>query len=79
MTLVVDTSVAVKWFVKEDGRERALRVVDATDRHAPDLIVAEVGNVTWNKTILGEITGAQARFICTSLRRYLRFYTEAKP
>ena len=70
MTVVVDTSVAVKWFVKEAGHERALRVLDATDRHAPDLIVAEVGNVTWKKTILGEITGAQARFICTSLRRY---------
>jgi predicted nucleic acid-binding protein len=70
MTVVVDASVAVKWFVKEPGRKQAIRVLDATDRHAPDLIVAEVGNVTWKKTILGEITGAQAQFICTSLRRY---------
>jgi predicted nucleic acid-binding protein len=70
MTVVVDASVAVKWFINENGRERALRVLDTTDRHAPDLIVAEVGNVTWKKTILGEITQAQARFICASLRRY---------
>jgi predicted nucleic acid-binding protein len=70
MTVVVDTSVAVKWFMKETGREQALRVLGARERHAPDLIVAEVGNVAWKKAILGEITGAQARFICASLTRY---------
>jgi predicted nucleic acid-binding protein len=70
MTVVVDSSVAVKWFIRETGRERALRVLDATDRHAPDLIVAEVGNVAWKKTISGELTGPQARFICAALRRY---------
>jgi predicted nucleic acid-binding protein len=70
MTVVVDTSVAVKWFIKETGREQALRVLGARERHAPDLIVPEVGNVAWRKAILGEITGTQARFICASLRRY---------
>src|SRR5918993_2876439 len=70
MRVAVDTSVAVKWFVKETGRERALRVLDAPERHAPDLIVTEVGNVAWKKAILGEVTGSQARFICASLRRY---------
>jgi predicted nucleic acid-binding protein len=70
MTVVVDASVAVKWFVRETGREQALRIVDAPERHAPDLIVAEVGNVAWKKAIRGEVTGAQARFICTSVRRY---------
>lgn len=70
MTIVVDTSVAVKWFIRETGRERALRVLDAPERHAPDLIVAEVGNVAWKKAIRGEVTGAQARFIGASVRRY---------
>jgi predicted nucleic acid-binding protein len=70
MTVVVDASVAVKWFIHENSREPALRVLDVTDRHAPDLIVAEVGNVTRKKTILGEIAAAQARFICASFRRY---------
>jgi predicted nucleic acid-binding protein len=70
MTVVVDTSVAVKWFVRETGRERALSVLDAPERHAPDLIVAEVGNVAWRKAILGEVTGEQARFICAAVRRY---------
>jgi predicted nucleic acid-binding protein len=70
MTIVVDTSVAAKWFVEEAGREQALAVLDAPDRHAPDLIVAEVGDVAWKKAIRGEVTGEQARFICASLRRY---------
>ena len=70
MTVVVDTSVAVKWFVRETGRERALKVLDARERHAPDLIVAEIGSVAWKKAIRREVTGAQARFICASVRRY---------
>jgi predicted nucleic acid-binding protein len=70
MTVVVDASVAVKWFVKEAARERALEILDESERHAPDLIIAEVGNVAWKKAIRGEVTSEQARFICTSLRRY---------
>jgi predicted nucleic acid-binding protein len=70
MTVVVDTSVAVKWFINESGREQALRVLDAPERHAPDLIGAEAGNVVWKKATLGEVTAEQARFICASLRRY---------
>jgi predicted nucleic acid-binding protein len=70
MTAVVDASVAGKWFVREAGRKQALEVLDTPERHAPDLIVAEIGNVAWKKAIRGEITGEQARFICTSVRRY---------
>lgn len=70
MTIVVDTSVAAKWFVEEAGREQALEVLDAPDRHAPDLIVAEVANVAWKKAVRGEVTREQARFICASVRRY---------
>lgn len=70
MTVVVDASVAVKWFVLEPDRAQALRVLEAPERHAPDMIVAEVGNVAWRKSIRGEVTGEQARFICASVRRY---------
>jgi predicted nucleic acid-binding protein len=45
-------------------------VLGAPERQAPDLIVVEVGNVAWKKASRGEITNAQARFICESLRRY---------
>jgi predicted nucleic acid-binding protein len=70
MTVVVDASVAAKWFVKEVAREQALEVLDEPERHAPDLIIAEVGNIAWKKAMRGEVTGEQARFVCTSLRRY---------
>jgi predicted nucleic acid-binding protein len=70
MTVVVDASVAIKWFVRETGRQQAIRLLDGPQRHAPDLIIAEVGNVAWKKAIRGEVTGEQARFICASVPRY---------
>jgi predicted nucleic acid-binding protein len=71
MTVVVDASVALKWFVGETGRVEAMRLLDAPERHAPDLIVAEVGNVAWKKAIRGEVTEEQARFICASITHYI--------
>jgi predicted nucleic acid-binding protein len=70
MTVVVDASVALKWFVRETGREQAVRLLEAPERHAPDLIVAEVGNAAWKKAMRREVTGEQARFICAAVRRY---------
>jgi predicted nucleic acid-binding protein len=70
MTLVVDASIAVKWFVEEDGREQALRVLDLDEREAPDLIVAEVANVIWKKALRGEVTASQAYSICAAVPRY---------
>lgn len=47
--LVVDASVAVKWYAEEDETEKALRVRDSqfngsSNLYAPDLIVYEVAN-----------------------------------
>jgi predicted nucleic acid-binding protein len=70
MTLVVDASVAIKWFVEEDGRQQALHVLDLEERHAPDLIIAEVANEIWRKTVRGEVTDRQATAICAALPRY---------
>jgi predicted nucleic acid-binding protein len=70
MTLVVDASVATKWFVEEADREQALRVLDVADRQAPDLIIAEVANVVWKKAVRGQVADAQARVICGALPRY---------
>ena len=35
MTVVVDASVATKWFIEESGRERALEVLDEGEGHPP--------------------------------------------
>ena len=48
MTLVVDASVALKWFVDEDGSDRAVALLDGDEPLiAPDLVVAEVCNAAW--------------------------------
>jgi len=47
--LVVDASVALKWFVREDDADAALRVLDERHRlHAPDFLLLEVDSVLCN-------------------------------
>jgi predicted nucleic acid-binding protein len=72
MILVVDASVAVKWFVREESREDALRLLDrGEDLCAPDLIVTEVAGIAWKKCIRGEIERDQAGFIAAAISRYV--------
>ena len=61
MTLVVDASVACKWFVAESGSAAAEALL-AGDQMllAPDLIVPEVCNAAWSKLRRGEIAPEQA-------------------
>lgn len=59
MTRVVDTSVAVKWFVAEDGQQAAEKLI-GQPLVAPELLLAEVCNVAWKKQRKGEIDPAQA-------------------
>jgi predicted nucleic acid-binding protein len=59
--LVVDASVAVKWFIVEPGRPEAKRLLDAGDSLiAPELIVAEVVNVVWKRLMADAIEHSQA-------------------
>ena len=55
--VVVDASVAVKWLVKEEDVENALRLLQgAEDIRAPQIIFGEVANALWKKIRRGEIT-----------------------
>ncbi len=48
MIRVVDASVALKWFVEEDGSRQAAALLTGGDSLiAPDLIVPEVCNACW--------------------------------
>ncbi len=68
MSLIVDASVAVKWFVAEDLRAEARELIRSTEEfEAPDFILAEVSNVLWRKILKGEIENAQAREISQQL------------
>lgn len=61
MTVVVDASVALKWVVPEAGSEAA-QALRAGDAHliAPTLVMAEIGNVLWKKTMRKEISRGEA-------------------
>jgi predicted nucleic acid-binding protein len=72
VTYVVDASVAIKWFVRENLHAEATRVLDhAAHLEAPDLIVPEVVNIAWKKAIRGEIEQPQAQVIATAIRQYV--------
>src|SRR5689334_17254556 len=52
--LVVDSSVAIKWFLNEPLADQALEILAAVERRdvetiVPDILHAEVANVFWKK------------------------------
>ncbi len=58
MTLVVDASVALKWFVAEEGTAQARAVLSGQEALiAPDLLIAEVCNGAWRLARLGVLGG----------------------
>ena len=68
MNLVVDASVAVKWFVPEDSSEAAGRLL--TGGHtlsAPDLVLVEAAVTFWKKVGLGEMDQGDADDALTAL------------
>lgn len=66
--LVVDASVAVKWFLPEPHDQAALRLWNEPHEiHAPDLLYPEVGNALWKRVQRGEMAGEQAATTLTAL------------
>jgi predicted nucleic acid-binding protein len=54
MMLVVDASVALKWFIEEEGSAQAAALLATPELLvAPDLIVAEVCNAAWKAVRTG--------------------------
>ncbi len=53
--LVVDASVAIKWLVREEGSDDALRLLDAK-LVAPDLLYAEAANILWKMVRRGQVS-----------------------
>jgi len=68
MSLVVDASVVIKWFVDEPLHENARQILTSREElHAPDLLISEIGNIAWKKIMRGEIEGTHAQSIVSSL------------
>jgi len=60
-SLVVDASVAAKWFLPEPDAPAALRLLDGRYHlAAPDLIRSEVGNVAWKLHTRGVLDAGEA-------------------
>lgn len=59
-SLVVDASVAVKWFVHEEWRDQAMLLLGGPDLRAPGLMRTECANILWKKARRGEIPRVRA-------------------
>ena len=70
--VVVDASVAICWFVREAGTEKANRLVaGGSDLVAPSLMLAELANTLLKKTRRGEIRADIAQAGLSEIRRFV--------
>lgn len=68
MTLVIDASVALKWFVDEDGSGQAAGILATSDLLiAPDLIIPEVCNAAWKAVRSGMMCPEQQEHAASRL------------
>lgn len=58
--ILVDASVALKWFLSEPGAEEAKQLSLDHDLYAPDLLASEVSNGLWKAVRRGALDPAHA-------------------
>lgn len=62
--IVVDASVALKWFVVEDGSAEALTLLSGADPLiAPELVIGEMCNAAWRLWRIGRMTREQVGIV----------------
>ena len=61
-TFVVDSSVAIKWVVEEEGTPNAVALLSGARLVAPELLVAECANIIWKKVRRGEFSTEEAGY-----------------
>jgi predicted nucleic acid-binding protein len=72
-TVVVDSSVAIKWFVVEPYSVEAHAILEEYQAGtltllAPDLLYAEVGNIVWKKHRFQNLAAADAEEVLAAFR-----------
>jgi predicted nucleic acid-binding protein len=67
LKLVVDSSVAIKWFANESDSGEADLLRQAFELVAPDLLVSECTNAFWKKSRRGEMTAEDVLMSCQGL------------
>jgi len=79
-TFIIDTSVAIKWYLPEIYQSEAQRFLDPVfDRHAPDLLHAELGSVLLKKLRRREIKVDECRLYLGRLSTVPLISHEALP
>ena len=69
--LIVDASVAAKWFFPEPHAPAARRLLRGRRTLlAPDLIWAEIGNILWKRCRQAELTREAAQDILREFKRF---------
>ncbi len=69
MIVVVDASVAIKWYTPEVRHAKAKALLGRAESIlAPELIVSEVTNVAWAKARRGEVSERVAGLIAARIR-----------
>jgi len=72
--LVVDSGIAVKWFIQEEDSDIAQLILDEYKSEnlsflAPDLIYAEFGNIIWKKQIFQNLDANDAGFAIQEFKK----------
>jgi predicted nucleic acid-binding protein len=79
-TFIIDTSVAIKWYLPEIYQSEAQRFLNPVfDRHAPDLLHAELGSVLLKKVRRREIKVDECRWYLGRLSAVPLISHEALP
>jgi predicted nucleic acid-binding protein len=77
MSIVVDASIAVPWFLPVAGTEDAKRVLRSGESLiAPELIVAEIANAAWKAAVF---QGVSSDLVKDIVRESSRFFAELVP
>jgi predicted nucleic acid-binding protein len=80
MTLVVDASVACKWFVAEGDEDLAdALLIGGEGLAAPDVAVPELCNIFWRKVRLKQMTPAQAEDAASRAASYFKTLVPCAP
>jgi predicted nucleic acid-binding protein len=73
VTIVVDTSVIIKWFVAETGHEDAIRLLQGGERRlCPDIALVETANALRRKLRINDVSTEQMRDAIRRLPVYLK-------
>jgi predicted nucleic acid-binding protein len=79
VSLIVDASVALKWFLLDEPHAgQALAIVrDEASLIAPDILIAEVCNAAWRSAKLGRLHRDQVDEIAANLPRFFDLLVSA--